>query len=111
MDQHAQDVNDDNFEAMLRGEIIHAIFEQIIRNPNISENNIIKVIHKMFSDNGVFKTRYGENYKEVPNSLAIIDRIQNGHDKIKKLDDLLKGYIDFCRETKKTIENDLGKGT
>lgn len=111
MDQHAQDVNDDNFEAMLRGEIIHAIFEQIIRNPNISENNIIKVIHKMFSDNGIFKTRYGENYKEVPNSLAIIDRIQNGHDKIKKLDDLLKGYIDFCRETKKTIENDLGKGT
>lgn len=110
IDTYAQSVNEDNFEAMLRGEIIHTIFEQIIRNNSISNEQIINKVKKLFAEDGLFKTRYGDKYEEVPNSLAIIERIQKGHDKIKKLDDLLKGYIDFCRETKKNIEADLGKG-
>ena len=76
IDRYAQSVNEDNFEAMLRGEIIHTIFEQIIRNNSISDEQIINKVKKLFAEDGLFKTRYGDSYDEVPNSSAIIERIQ-----------------------------------
>lgn len=94
-DTDAQAENDKNFESMLRGEIIHAIFEGIVKGHSLS--SIKANVEKLFIDD--FIKKYGDDYTEVPNSLNIISKV---HDTINdKYDD----YYKSCQKAFATIKS------
>jgi uncharacterized circularly permuted ATP-grasp superfamily protein len=107
-DLTAQQINDINFEAMIRGEVIHTVFDTVIHQSSSKSKDLLnKVEHaveRLFKDDGLFKTRYGENYEEVPNSLDIIERLWTGGNGVKSLKELLPSYMQFCENRKKLIE-------
>lgn len=106
-DLTAQQINDMNFEAMIRGEVIHTVFDTVIHQSSKSKDLLNKVEHaveRLFKDDGLFKTRYGENYEEVPNSLDIIERLWTGGNGVKSIKELLPSYMQFCENRKKIIE-------
>lgn len=112
-DNLAQEINEINFEAMLRGEVLHTIFDNVTTKSNSKISKIEKLkrienaVNKLFSENGLFKTRYGEDYDEVPNSISVIERLFSGHDNVKSIKELLPSYIQFCENQKKFIEDDF----
>lgn len=104
----AQQINDMNFEAMIRGEVIHTVFDTVIHQSSSKSkdllNKVERAVESLFKDDGLFKTRYGENYDEVPNSLNIIERLWTGGNGVKSLKELLPSYVQFCENRKKLIE-------
>lgn len=100
-DNIAQQIHEDNFEIMLRGEIIHKIFETIIKNPNAKQALVWNKIIDLFND---FREKYGEKYTDVPNSLNIIDRVFNGSETSKNLESIFSSYYNAVVEAKKNIE-------
>jgi hypothetical protein len=80
---------------MLRGEIIHKIFEEVINNH--SDNQIKSAVRKMFAADGDFYKKYGENYTEVRDSKSIIDSISN------TIDSKLDSYIKVCKTYKSEL--------
>jgi hypothetical protein len=80
---------------MLRGEIIHAIFEGVVKGHSLSS---IKVnVEKLFTDD--FIKKYGDDYTEVPNSLNIISKV---HDTIN---DKYDSYYKSCQKAFATIKS------
>lgn len=94
-DDNAQNENNKNFEAMLRGEIIHKIFEEVINNH--SDNQIKSAVRQMFAADGDFYKKYGDNYTEVRDSKLIIDSISN------TIDSKLDSYIKVCKTYKSEL--------
>jgi hypothetical protein len=94
-DADAQAENDKNFESMLRGEIIHAIFEGVVKGHSLS--SIKTNVEKLFTDD--FIKKYGDDYTEVPNSLNIISKV---HDTIN---DKYDSYYKSCKKAFVTIKS------
>ena len=94
-DNDAQAENDKNFEAMLRGEVVHKIFEGVING--YSEDYIKNSVEKLFAEDGSFLQKYGKSYTEVPNSEQIIRNISG------TINNNFPNYLNVCRKYKKHI--------
>lgn len=94
-DENAQNENNKNFEAMLRGEIIHKIFEEVINNH--SDNQIKNAVRQLFAPDGDFYKKYGDDYTEVQNPKTIIDTINS------TIDSKLDSYIRVCKNYKNEL--------
>lgn len=93
-DENAQLENDKNFEAMLRGEIIHKIFEDVCLDKSI--DTIKSNIEKLVADDGEFLKKY-RNETEVRDANVVIQKVKS------TLDSKLDGYIAQCQAVKKQI--------
>ena len=102
-DTAAQEVNNENFDSMLRGEIIHKIFELIIKWKD-SPTRKAKIYQEILKLIDNFKVKYGDSYKEVPDSLKIIDNLVNGTDSKLSLNKLYDSYYNQVVKAKQDIE-------
>jgi hypothetical protein len=79
---------------MLRGEIIHKIFEDVCLDKSI--DTIKSNIEKLVADDGEFLKKY-RNETEVRDANAVIQKVKS------TLDSKLDGYIAQCQAVKKQI--------
>lgn len=108
--QAAQDVNNENFESMLRGEVMHKIFELVIKWKDLPtrKGKIYQEVLKLVE---TFKEKYGDKYSEVPDSLRIIDNLVNGTDTKLSLEKIFDSYYNQVVKAKKEIEESFTGAT
>lgn len=103
IDLRAESQNEQNFESMIRGEILHRVFELVCTGTTIDG-----IKKKIFGEDGLrakFEKRYGDKYTEVPNSLNVIKNIFEGSADAKPLSEFLNNYYQVCLKAKQQIEN------
>lgn len=101
--------NEKNFDTMLRGEIVHKIFELLIKNPENTKNRKDLIFQKILELIDEFKIKYGDKYKEVPTSLNVIDTLLNGNNDYPSLQSVFDSYYNEAIEAKKKIESSFIK--
>jgi hypothetical protein len=91
-DLDAQEENRNNLDTMLRGEIIHKIFEMIIKNPVETATRKAKVWNAVTDLLDTFRIKYGEDYDEVPDSLTVIQDLIAGTETSPSLEQVFDSY-------------------
>nr|DAE74225.1 MAG TPA: hypothetical protein [Bacteriophage sp.] len=91
-DLDAQEENRNNLDTMLRGEIIHKIFEMIIKNPVETATRKDKVWNAVTDLLDTFRIKYGEDYDEVPDSLTVIQDLIAGTETSPSLEQVFDSY-------------------
>ena len=103
-DLDAQEENRNNLDTMLRGEIIHKIFEMIIKNPVETATRKTKVWNAITDLLDTFRVKYGEDYDEVPDSLTVIQNLITGTETSPSLEQVFDSYYKRVIKAKQDIE-------
>lgn len=90
---------------MLRGEIIHKIFEMIIKNPVETATRKTKVWNAITDLLDTFRVKYGEDYDEVPDSLTVIQNLITGTETSPSLEQIFDSYYKRVVKAKQDIED------
>lgn len=104
-DLDAQEENRNNLDTMLRGEIIHKIFEMIIKNPVETATRKTKVWNAITDLLDTFRVKYGEDYDEVPDSLTVIQNLIAGTETSPPLEQVFDSYYKRVIKAKQDIED------
>lgn len=104
-DLNAQEENRNNLDTMLRGEIIHKIFEIIIKNPVETATRKTKVWNAITDLLDTFRVKYGEDYDEVPDSLTVIQNLIEGTETSPPLEQVFDSYYKRVIKAKQDIED------
>lgn len=104
-DLDAQEENRNNLDTMLRGEIIHKIFEMIIKNPVETATRKTKVWNAITDLLDTFRVKYGEDYDEVPDSLTVIQNLIEGTETSPPLEQVFDSYYKRVIKAKQDIED------
>lgn len=104
-DLDAQEENRNNLDTMLRGEIIHKIFEMIIKNPVETATRKTKVWNAITDLLDTFRVKYGEDYDEVPDSLTVIQNLIAGTETSPPLEQVFDSYYKRVIKVKQDIED------
>lgn len=104
-DLDAQEENRNNLDTMLRGEIIHKIFEMIIKNPVETATRKTKVWNAITDLLDTFRVKYGEDYDEVPDSLTVIQNLIEGTETSPPLKQVFDSYYKRVIKAKQDIED------
>lgn len=104
-DLDAQEENRNNLDTMLRGEIIHKIFEMIIKNPVETATRKTKVWNAITDLLDTFRVKYGEDYDEVPDSLTVIQNLIEGTETFPPLEQVFDSYYKRVIKAKQDIED------
>lgn len=104
-DLDAQEENRNNLDTMLRGEIIHKIFEMIIKNPVETATRKDKVWNAVTDLLDTFRIKYGEDYDEVPDSLTVIQDLIAGTETSPSLEQVFDSYYNWVVKAKQDIED------
>jgi hypothetical protein len=104
-DLDAQEENRNNLDTMLRGEIIHKIFEIIIKNPVETATRKTKVWNAITDLLDTFRVKYGEDYDEVPDSLTVIQNLIEGTETSPPLEQVFDSYYKRVIKAKQDIED------
>jgi hypothetical protein len=104
-DLDAQEENRNNLDTMLRGEIIHKIFEMIIKNPVETATRKTKVWNAITDLLDTFRVKYGEDYDEVPDSLTVIQNLIAGTETSPSLEQVFDSYYKRVIKAKQDIED------
>jgi hypothetical protein len=104
-DLDAQEENRNNLDTMLRGEIIHKIFEMIIKNPVETVTRKTKVWNAITDLLDTFRVKYGEDYDEVPDSLTVIQNLIEGTETSPPLEQVFDSYYKRVIKAKQDIED------
>lgn len=104
-DLDAQEENRNNLDTMLRGEIIHKIFEMIIKNPVETATRKTKVWNAITDLLDTFSVKYGEDYDEVPDSLTVIQNLIEGTETSPPLEQVFDSYYKRVIKAKQDIED------
>lgn len=108
-DLDAQEENRNNLDTMLRGEIIHKIFEMIIKNPVETATRKTKVWNAITDLLDTFRVKYGEDYDEVPDSLTVIQNLITGTETSPSLEQIFDSYYKRVVKAKQDIEDTYTK--
>lgn len=104
-DLDAQEENRNNLDTMLRGEIIHKIFEMIIKNPVETATRKTKIWNAITDLLDTFRVKYGEDYNEVPDSLTVIQNLITGTETSPSLEQVFDSYYKRVVKAKQDIED------